>query len=166
MNTKNQEQAFTRRLFLFRAISGTAAAVVFPILGACGLGLDGRFSQNGRASGVVKTDGGDDEFVTLYDTYAVATYFDGGIGPTTGTITVAMVDANLDVDLEFWHGHSGKTHQYRITARDFQSLRDLKKVWIETTSVDGHAHKLFIDPTDPNWRVPGAQPVRVKKSRP
>ncbi|MEY4629881.1 MAG: hypothetical protein RIQ81_1, partial [Pseudomonadota bacterium] len=108
---------------------------------------------------------GEEEMVTLYDCFAVATYYDGEIGPHTGTITVAMVDANTEVNLEFWHGHGGSQHKFTVTAGHFQSIRDLQKTWIETTSVDNHTHKLFIDPVDPRWRVPGAKPVQIKRKR-
>ena len=156
----DQNHSVSRRQFLVRVASCAAGAALLPVLDSCGPALDG------VGSGAELNSTRDDQFVTLYDTYALATYYDGGIGPTTGTVTVAMVDANAESNLEFWHGHGGTSHRYKITPADFQSIRDLKKTWIETTTVDGHAHKLFIDPVDPQWRVPGATPVRIKKSRP
>jgi hypothetical protein len=161
MNKKtDQNHSVSRRQFLVRVASCVAGAALLPVVESCGPAIDG------VGSGAELNSTRDDQFVTLYDTYAVATYYDVGIGPTTGTVTVAMVDANAESNLEFWHGHGGKSHHYTITPAHFQSIRDLKKTWIETTTVDGHAHKLFIDPVDPDWRVPGAKPVRIKKSRP
>ena len=50
---------------------------------------------------------------------------------------------------------------FTITPEHFADLKHSKKVIIETTAVDGHKHKLFIDPTTPKWRVPGAAPTEV-----
>lgn len=165
MRTKNSNQttssSVSRREFIARAATCVATMAVLPSLAACGT-VDSRDTAPAAAA---QDSTQDDGYVTLYDMYAIATYFDGGIGPETGMVTVAMVDANLPVNFVFWHGHGGKNHQFDLTPEHFQSIRDLKKTWVETTTVEGHAHKLFIDPVDPRWRVPGAQPVRIKKSR-
>ncbi len=150
----------SRREFIARAASCVTTVAVLPSLSACGDFAARQSRENVPAAAV-----NDDGYVTLYDMYAIATYFDGGIGPETGTVTVAMVDANLPVNFVFWHGHGGKNHQFTLMPEHFQSIRDLKKTWVETTSVDGHSHKLFIDPVDPRWRVPGAEPVRIRKNR-
>jgi hypothetical protein len=99
--------------------------------------------------------------VILYDTYAMALYFDGGLGPKTGIVKVDYILKNQPVTLEFWHGHGGKSHFYTLTPDHFAELKKLKKIYVETTAVASHTHKLFIDPVDPKWRVPGAQPVPV-----
>lgn len=99
--------------------------------------------------------------VDMYDTYAMATYYDGSLGPKTGICKVDDVIANQPVTLAFWHGHGGKQHAFTILPEHFTDLRHGKKVVIETTAVDGHRHKLFIDPTNPKWRVPGSKPVAV-----
>lgn len=99
--------------------------------------------------------------VVLYDTYAMALYMDGSLGPKTGVLKVDYVLANQPVDLEFWHGHGGKNHRFTVTPDHFKELKKLKKVLIETTRVADHTHKLFIDPSDPKWRVAGAPPVEV-----
>ena len=99
--------------------------------------------------------------VTLYDTYAMALYMDGGLGPKTGLIKVEYVVKGENVEMEFWHGHGGVSHRYTITQDHFRRLKKLEKVYIETTEVDDHTHKLFIDMKDPKWRVPGAKPVEV-----
>lgn len=99
--------------------------------------------------------------VVLYDTYAMALYFDGGLGPKTGIVKVDYILKNQPVTLEFWHGHGGKSHFYTLTPDHFAELKRLKRVYVETTEVASHSHKLFIDPVDPKWRVPGAQPIPV-----
>ncbi len=146
----------SRRDFIRAMIAFAAGLPLFQTLASCG---EAAHVSSDPLSAK------DDDFVTLYDCYAVATYFDGGIGPKTGTITVAMIDSNQETIIDFWHGHSGQQHKFTITSTHFQSIRDLKKTWIETTSVDGHKHKLFIDPLDPQWRVPGAKPVQIKRKR-
>lgn len=99
--------------------------------------------------------------VTLYDTYAQALYMDGGMGPKTGTIKVDYILAYQPVVLEFWHGHGGRNHKFTLTQAHYDDLKKLKRVYVTTDSVDGHTHKLFIDPVDTKWRVPGAKPVSV-----
>lgn len=104
---------------------------------------------------------GPTQYVTLYDTYAVALYFDGSLGPTTGIISVADVAAGVNKDYDFWHGHSGMLHRYALSAADFAKLKKKQKVETMTSVVENHQHKLFVDPTDPKWRVPGSKPVQV-----
>ena len=99
--------------------------------------------------------------VTMYDTNAVALYFDGDLGPKTGVIKVDYILANKSIDLQFWHGHGGMYHRFTVTPTHFAELKKLKKIYIETTEVESHSHKLFIDPVDPQWRVKGALPVEV-----
>lgn len=99
--------------------------------------------------------------VTLYDTNAQALYFDGGYGPFTGVIKVDYVIANKALTLDFWHGHGGSQHRFTLLPEHFAALKRLERVTLETSVVDGHQHKLFIDPVDPRFRVPGAMPVSV-----
>jgi hypothetical protein len=99
--------------------------------------------------------------VTLYDTNAQALYFDGSMGPFTGVVRVAHVLANAPVTIDFWHGHGGVQHRYTLLPEHFAQLKRLQRVTLETTEVDGHRHKLFVDPVDPRYRVPGATPVAV-----
>lgn len=99
--------------------------------------------------------------VTLYDTYAMALYFDGGLGPKTGICKVQYILDDKSVTLDFWHGHGGKQHQFTFTPAHYADLKQLKKVTLETTVVDGHKHKLFVDPTSTRYRVPGAKPIPV-----
>ncbi len=99
--------------------------------------------------------------VTLYDTHAMALYMDGGLGPKTGIIKVDYIIKNEKVDMKFWHGHGGKDHRFTLLPEHFADLKKLKKVTIVTTPVDGHTHKLFIDPVSAKYRVAGAQPVVV-----
>lgn len=115
-------------------------------------------------NGADLTDRAGDDTILMYDTYAMATYFDGTLGPKTGICKVDDIIANTPVTMKFWHGHNGKLHQFTITPEHFKMLRHSKKVVIDTTTVDGHKHKLFIDPTNPKWRVPGAtaKPVRIE----
>ena len=100
-------------------------------------------------------------YVVMYDTYAQALYMDGTLGPLTGTITVDYILANQEVDLDFWHGHGGQLHRFTIDPTHFAMLKQGERVYIMTTNVDGHNHMLFIDPTDPEYRVPGSDPVQV-----
>jgi hypothetical protein len=100
-------------------------------------------------------------FVHMHDTYAQALYFDGTYGPLTGVCTVDYVLANIEVDIEFWHGHGGQNHHYLITPEHFAALKRGERVMIETTEVDSHTHMLFIDPTDESYRVDGAPDVAV-----
>lgn len=160
-NKKSNQGAsrqWSRREFISRTASCVATAALLPALSSCGE-VDANETAPAAASQ-------DDGYVTLYDMHAIAVYFDGGFGPETGTVTVAMIDANVPVNFVFWHGHDGVNHQFDLMPDHFQSIRDLKKTWVETTTVDGHSHKLFIDPSDPRWRVPGAEPVRIKRYRP
>ena len=115
-------------------------------------------------AGAPGTDAGAGEcttFVTMYDTYAQALYFDGTYGPLTGVIYVDYVVTGTAVEIEFWHGHGGVSHRYTVGPEDFQRLKRGERVTLETTEVDGHTHTLFIDPMDPSYRVPGAAPVQV-----
>lgn len=102
------------------------------------------------------------EEVVLYDTYAMALYFDGGLGPKTGIIKVDYILKNEPVPMTFWHGHGGKNHQFTLLPEHYIDFKAQKKTFIQTTIVDGHSHKLFVDFSDPKWRVPGAKPVPVK----
>jgi hypothetical protein len=100
-------------------------------------------------------------FITLYDTLAVALYFDGSLGPTTGTIRVADMVAGAATTFDFWHGHGGQLHRFTVTATHYAQLRRGQRVMITTTTVDSHEHMLFVDPRDPQWRAPDATPVQV-----
>lgn len=104
-----------------------------------------------------------DDFVTLYDMNAQALYLDGTHGPYTGIIRVDYIIANQPITLDFWHGH-GALHQFTLTPEHFTQLKHLERVYVETTSVANHTHRLFIEPVDPRWRVQGAQPVQVPRN--
>ena len=135
-----------RRDFVLRAVASAGGILLF----GCGRDADSPnrpFLREGS--------------VTLYDTYAQALYMDGGMGPKTGIIKVDYILANQPVVLEFWHGHGGKNHKFTLTELHYEEIKKLKRVYVETTLVDGHKHKLFIDPADPKWRVPGSKPVVV-----
>ncbi|HUQ08181.1 MAG TPA: hypothetical protein VM261_37060 [Kofleriaceae bacterium] len=99
--------------------------------------------------------------VTLYDVYAMALYFDGGLGPRTGTIRVADVAAGITLPKDFWHGHGGQLHRFTVLPEHFAALKRRERVMIQTSEVDGHSHMLFVDPVDPQWRVEGAQPQTI-----
>ena len=99
--------------------------------------------------------------VLMHDTHAQALYLDGSYGPLTGVIAVAHVIANQPLTLAFWHGHGGTPHRFTLEPRHFAQLRAGHKVSLGTTTVDGHAHTLFIDPKDERYRVPGAPDVPV-----
>lgn len=65
------------------------------------------------------------------------------------------------VELEFWHGHGGQSHRFTVLPEHFRALARRERVTLETTVVDSHSHRLFIDPVDERWRVEGAEDVRV-----
>lgn len=99
--------------------------------------------------------------VRLYDTNAVAMYYDGTMGPYTGVIRVAYILADAALTLDFWHGHGGKQHRFTLLPSHYMELKRLRRVTVETSVVDGHTHTLFIDPVSPTYRVPGALPIDV-----
>jgi hypothetical protein len=99
--------------------------------------------------------------VKMHDTYAQALYLDGTYGPLTGVIEVAFVMAGAAITLEFWHGHGGVQHRFTIALDQFEALKRGERVTVTTTTVDGHAHTLFVDPLDEAYRVPGAPDVDV-----
>ena len=145
-----------RRVFLKRAVQGGLTLAGFGLVG-CGKEGESEADLSRSAHGLFLPM----SEVILYDTYAQALYFDGGMGPKTGIVKVEYILKNEPVTIDFWHGHSGKIHKYTVTPEHFAELKKLKRVTLETTSVDSHKHKLFIDPVDPRWRVPGAQPIPV-----
>jgi hypothetical protein len=99
--------------------------------------------------------------VTMHDTYAQALYFDGTNGPLTGTVTVAHVIAAATITMDFWHGHGGQLHRFTLEPSHFAALKRGERITVGTTMVDGHAHTLFIDPRDEEYRVPNAPDVEV-----
>lgn len=135
-----------RRDFLTKVIGGCATVVALPVQAFSG------------------DDSGDrhwDADVLLYDTYAMALYFDGSLGPRTGIVKAEAVIAAMATRMEFWHGHGGKSHFFTIEPAHFAEMKKLKKVTLETTEVEQHSHKLFVDFGDARWRVPGAKPIPV-----
>jgi len=142
-----------RREWIKAALSTGATLMTMGLVGC------GKESQNGEESrfGLMSSRGE----VVLYDTFMMALYMDGGLGPKTGTFKVDYVLANQPVTLKFWHGHGGKDHYFTLTPEIFAEVKKLKKVYVTTTVVDSHTHKLFIDVSDARWRVPGALPVPV-----
>ncbi len=141
-----------RRRFLGRVLSVGAS------VGALGLVRCAGDAPLERSDDGLFTDRNE---VILYDCHAMALYFDGGLGPKTGVIKVDYILGNAPVEMEFWHGHGGKQHRFTLLPEHYLQIKQLKKVTIETTQVDGHAHKLFIDFNDSRWRVAGAKPIAV-----
>ena len=99
--------------------------------------------------------------VLMHDTNAQALYLDGTYGPLTGNIKVSYVVAGTTLTLEFWHGHGGTPHQFTLDPSHFAKLKAGEKITLGTTTVDGHAHTLFIDPRSEAYRVPGSPDVSV-----
>jgi hypothetical protein len=99
--------------------------------------------------------------VLMHDTNAQALYLDGSFGPLTGNIRVTYVVAGTTLTLDFWHGHGGTPHRFTLEPQHFAMLKAGQKVTLGTTTVEGHAHTLFIDPKDEKYRVPGAPDVPV-----
>lgn len=147
-----------RRAFLKVVWQSGAMLSLFGISG-CGR------SPSGETRGGFAAATAPDTRVLLYDVYAMALYMEGDLGPRTGIIKVDYVLKNEPVRLEFWHGHDGMSHFFTVLPEHFAQLRKRKRVYIETTVVAGHTHKLFIDPVQPQWRVEGAKPVEVPDSR-
>jgi hypothetical protein len=102
---------------------------------------------------------------TMHDTYAQALYLDGTNGPLTGVITVAYVTAGTTITLDFWHGHGGELHRFTLEPEHFEALKQGLRVTVGTSTVENHAHTLFIDPLDEDYRVPGAPDVEVPLGR-
>jgi hypothetical protein len=107
------------------------------------------------------SDGCVQKVVAMHDTYAQALYLDGTRGPLTGIVTVAHVIAGSSVVMDFWHGHSGQLHEFTLEPAHFAALKRGERVTVGTTTVDGHAHTLFIDPRDEEYRVSGAPDIEV-----
>jgi hypothetical protein len=100
-------------------------------------------------------------YVQMHDTNAQALYLDGSLGPLTGVIRVQYVLAGTAITLDFWHGHGGQQHRFTLTPAHFEQLKAGQRVTLGTTTVDNHAHTLFIDPLDEDYRVRGAPDVPV-----
>jgi len=149
----------TRRQMLRQSGQMTMGLAAAVVLTACG---HDDF-KSGRGDATPHSRLTEDDVLIMYDTHAMALYMDGSMGPKTGVIKVEQLIAGAPLELRFWHGHGGKTHLFTVTPEHFAALKLQKKVTIETTAVDGHTHKLFIDFSDARWRVPGAQPVPVPK---
>jgi hypothetical protein len=103
------------------------------------------------------------DFIELYDMYIMAMYFDGTTGPKTGIIKAEDILAYKPVDYVFWHGHGGINHEFTFTLDAIDSLKQLKKTYLQTDIVANHSHKIFIDPTDIRYRVPGSKPIKFPK---
>jgi len=146
------ESKYPRRSFIKVSLQGIGT---FAVLGIAACGREEDRNEQSNLSLVGRD-------ITLYDTHAMATYFDGGLGPKTGIIKVSQIVAATAVPFVFWHGHGGVDHRFTVLPEHFAELKKLKRVTITTTVVEGHAHKLFIDPVDPKYRVAGAQPVVVQ----
>ena len=101
------------------------------------------------------------EVVKMHDTHAQALYLDGTKGPLTGIVTVTHVIAGAPVTMDFWHGHGGQQHKFTLEPVHFAALKRGERVTVGTTTVDGHAHTLFVDPKDEKYRVSGAPDVDV-----
>jgi len=102
-----------------------------------------------------------EKFATMHDTFAQALYLDGSLGPLTGTIQVAQVVAGVSVTMDFWHGHGGVPHRFTMGPAELAALKAGQRVTVGTTTVEGHAHTLFVDPKDETYRVPNAPDVEV-----
>lgn len=145
-----------RRHFIRKMVQGGVGLWVAGLTVACG-----REEEMAQAEGRFLVDGSGKGEIIMYDTYAMALYFDGGLGPKTGNIKVDYIVANQPLTLEFWHGHGGVNHKFTLLPEHFAEMKKMKKTYVETNVVADHKHKLFIDFSDSKWRVPGAKPVSV-----
>lgn len=143
-----------RREFVLSILQAGAFGLTTSTLSGCG--------ENRNANGPDASRSlWDRDEIIMYDTNAMALYYDGGLGPKTGVITVDYILKNEPVTLQFWHGHGGVSHKFTLLPEHYEQFKKLKKVYVETTVVESHKHKLFIDFSDPKWRVPGAKPIPV-----
>ena len=78
-----------------------------------------------------------------------------------GLVLARGCDPNAPLTLDFWHGHNGQLHRFTLLPEHFADLKAKKRVTLETSIVDGHQHKMFIDPVDPRYRVANAPPIEV-----
>ncbi|HEY5928200.1 MAG TPA: hypothetical protein VIV11_41215 [Kofleriaceae bacterium] len=101
------------------------------------------------------------QVVKMHDTHAQALYLDGMLGPLTGIVSVAHVISSAAITMDFWHGHGGQVHRFTLQPTHFDALKRGERITVGTTTVDGHAHTLFIDPKDERYRVEGAPDVDV-----
>lgn len=143
-----------RREFVSSILHAGAFGLAAGTLWGCGA------HQNESEPAVAQALKTRDEII-MYDTNAMALYFDGGMGPKTGIIKVDYILKNEPVTLTFWHGHGGVNHKFTLLPEHYEQFKKMKKVYVETTIVESHKHKLFIDFSDPKWRVAGAKPIPV-----
>ena len=101
------------------------------------------------------------DYILFYPTYIKALYFDGTEGPNTGIIFPEDLIKKHPIEFNFWHGHFGKNHQFRVEVNDLRTLKRFGIVNLMTTEVDQHVHDLFIDPGLKRMRVPGEKPKLV-----
>ena len=132
----------------------TSSGILVGVAAFAKCGVDGGSESQVAASR-------DDGVVVLYDTYAMALYMDGSLGPRSGIVKVDYILSGEPVEMEFWHGHNGRKHSYRLEPEHYSAIKKLDKVSIETDVVAEHSHMLFIEPDNPRWRVPGAEPIEV-----
>ena len=85
------------------------------------------------------------DFIMVRDFHAYNIYFDGTRGPKTGAIKAIKMQLGKTVDLEFWHGHGGKKHRFKVTQKEFQQIILGKVVDIQTDSVANHTHTVRLD---------------------
>jgi hypothetical protein len=140
---------------------------------SCAVGCESHGGEGGHVpsadaatGGVVPTaDAGIDactqNVVKMHDTHAQALYLDGTLGPLTGIVTTAQVIAGSTTTMEFWHGHGGVPHRFTLEPMHFDALKRGERITLGTTTVEGHAHTLFVDPRDERYRVAGAPDVDV-----
>jgi len=154
-----------RRDFIW-IFGGTAVSCMIGC--EAGAGGDGNMPVPDAAasgSGEPITDGGFDacvqKLVKMHDTYAQALYLDGSTGPLTGIVTVTHMIAGSVVTMDFWHGHGGQLHKFTLEPEHFDALKRGERVTVGTTTVEGHAHTLFVDPREERYRVEGAPDVDV-----
>lgn len=169
-----------RRLFLKVVVGGSAAALGCTTVGERGepdppVGPDGAAAAPDAHPAAADAGGAppavdatsacrDAGYITMHDTNAQALYLDGTYGPLTGVIKVDYILANIEITLDFWHGHGGQLHRFTLTPAHFAALKEGERVYVTTTEVESHMHELFIDPVDPDYRVPGAPDIPVPRT--
>ena len=62
-------------------------------------------------------------------------------------ITADQIRAGEPLNFEFWHGHTGKSHRFMVTADDLRRVSEGEDVEIYTDVIEGHRHAVRL----PRW---------------
>ena len=130
-------------------------ALIFAICASCGAEI---IQERSGSTGNVDSEDAipTGETVSMYEFYAMAYFKDGSLGPRAGAMDYKVLSSPKTITMDFWHGHNGVMHTYTLTLEHLAKIKAGEKIELETSIVDGHSHKLFIDSSDERWRVENA----------